>query len=41
MDDNIQICEVGDIFYKIKKDGSLKQITITQVIKTSVRTLCV
>ncbi len=30
--DFVKICEVGDTFYKIKKDGTLKQITIVEVL---------
>ena len=33
IDDTIQLCEVGDIFYKLGKDLTIKKITIAEVIK--------
>lgn len=33
IDDTIQLCEVGDVFYKLGKDLTIKKITIAKVIK--------
>lgn len=33
IDDTIQLCEVGDVFYKLGKDLKIKKIIIAEVIK--------
>lgn len=32
VDDTIQLCEVGDTFYKVVKDYNIKEIKITEVL---------
>ena len=39
-EDNIKICEVGEKFYKIRKN-EIKLMTITKVEKMEFRSLCI